>query len=238
MRIRLTMSALVLLLASGMAADEAAPTPVKEPREALERIQSIVGGWRGVGQVQRNSSKGAWKETAEWVWDLKRSPPSLKITVTDGKHLKTADLSFDIEQQVYVFKSESPDGEKLEYRGKLEKERLSLIAVRENSDEEKLTLSFLNSKRTTLLFEKKAAASTNYQRVAEVGYTREGTRLAVEGVSGKECVVTGGEGTIQVSHNGKKYWVCCTGCVAAFEEDPEGILKEYAARVAERNKKP
>lgn len=71
-----------------------------------------------------------------------------------------------------------------------------------------------------------------------MGYTREGTRLAVEGVSGKECIVTGGEGTIQVTHQGKKYWVCCSGCAAAFEEDPEGILKEYAARVAKRNRKP
>lgn len=238
MRIRLQTSLLILFLAVGMAADEAPPVPVKDPRAALEKIQSIVGGWRGVGQVQRNSSKGAWKETANWVWDLKRMTPSLKISVKDGKQLKSGDLSFDVERQEYVFSSEDPAGEKREYRGKFDKDRLALVAVHENKDEERLTLSFLNNKRTTLLFEKKGAESASYQRVAEVGYTREGTRLAVEGVSGKECIVTGGEGTIQVTHQGKKYWVCCSGCAAAFEDDPEGILKEYAARVAERNKKP
>jgi len=238
MRIRLQTGVLILFLAVGMAADEAPPVPLKDPRAALEKIQSIVGGWRGVGQVQRNSSKGAWKETANWVWDLKSMPPSLKISVKEGKQLKSGDLSFDVERQEYVFSSEDPAGEKREYRGKLDKDRLALVAVHENKDEERLTLSFLNNKRTTLLFEKKGAESASYQRVAEVGYTREGTRLAVEGVSGKECIVTGGEGTIQVTHQGKKYWVCCSGCAAAFEEDPEGILKEYAARVAKRNRKP
>lgn len=237
MRIRLMVTVFLLFLAVRIIADEPTPAPVKSPREALEKIQTVVGGWRGIGQIKRNSNTGAWKESAEWVWDLKRTPPSLKITVTDGKHLKTGDLSYDLDQQEYVFNGTSPDGEELEYRGTFDKDRLRLIAVLKNQNEERLTLSILNNKRTTLLFETKAASSSTFQRVAEVGYTREGTRLAVEGVSGKECVVTGGEGTIQVSHQGKKYWVCCTGCVAAFEEDPEGILQEYAARVAERNKK-
>ncbi len=237
MRTRLMVIVFLLFLAVGIAADEPMPTPVKNPREALEKIQTLVGGWRGIGQVKRNSNTGAWKESAEWIWDLKRTPPSLKITVTDGKHLKTGDLSYDLEKQEYVFNTESPERKELEYRGTFDKDRLSLTAVLKNQDQERLTLSILNNKRTTLLFETKGASSSTFQRVAEVGYTREGTRLAVEGVSGKECIVTGGEGTIQVSYQGKKYWVCCTGCVAAFEDDPEGVLKDYAARVAERNKK-
>jgi YHS domain-containing protein len=44
-------------------------------------------------------------------------------------------------------------------------------------------------------------------------------------------VVTGGAGTISVTHKGQTYYVCCTGCQQAFEDDPEGVLAEYAARL-------
>ena len=66
--------------------------------------------------------------------------------------------------------------------------------------------------------------------MAEVGYTREGTRLADSDSTGPECVVTGGLGTIPVSYNGKTYYVCCSGCKQAFDADPEGILAEFAQR--------
>ncbi|MCP4510175.1 MAG: YHS domain-containing protein, partial [Fuerstiella sp.] len=42
-------------------------------------------------------------------------------------------------------------------------------------------------------------------------------------------VVTGGLGTIAVSYKGKKYYVCCQGCVQAFNDDPETIIAEYNA---------
>ena len=71
--------------------------------------------------------------------------------------------------------------------------------------------------------------------MAEVGYTREGTRLAVEGGDGPECVVTGGRGSIQFSYKGQTYYVCCSGCKQAFDENPEKILSEYRERIAKRN---
>ena len=37
----------------------------------------------------------------------------------------------------------------------------------------------------------------------------------------KVCPVTGGLGTMAVSHAGKTYYVCCTGCREAFDKDPE-----------------
>jgi YHS domain-containing protein len=39
-----------------------------------------------------------------------------------------------------------------------------------------------------------------------------------------------------VQYKGKTYYVCCTGCRDAFLDDPEGILEEYAERVAKRKK--
>ena len=43
-------------------------------------------------------------------------------------------------------------------------------------------------------------------------------------------MVTGGLGTIEIEHAGKKYYVCCTGCRDLFQDDPEGVLAEYRER--------
>ncbi|MCA9060042.1 MAG: YHS domain-containing protein [Planctomycetaceae bacterium] len=40
-------------------------------------------------------------------------------------------------------------------------------------------------------------------------------------------------GTITVSYMGRSYYVCCSGCKAAFEEDPA----KWIARAAERAEK-
>ena len=58
----------------------------------------------------------------------------------------------------------------------------------------------------------------------------------VEGAGDKECVVTGGKGTMAVSFKGQTYYVCCSGCKQAFDDDPEGVIAEYKARVAKRAK--
>ena len=44
--------------------------------------------------------------------------------------------------------------------------------------------------------------------------------------------VAGQYATLAVEHNGKKYWVCCTGCRDLFRDDPEGVLEEYRQRKA------
>ena len=52
------------------------------------------------------------------------------------------------------------------------------------------------------------------------------------GQKGPECIVTGGLGTMQVSFGGNTYYVCCTGCRDAFNDDPAKIIAEYKARKA------
>ena len=54
----------------------------------------------------------------------------------------------------------------------------------------------------------------------------------------RTVVVTGGLGTIEVSYDGKSYYVCCTGCRDYFNENPKQVLKEYTERKeAEKAKK-
>ena len=53
----------------------------------------------------------------------------------------------------------------------------------------------------------------------------------------RECVVTGGLGTIEVSFEGKTYYVCCTGCRDYFNDNPKEVLAEYFARKEEEKQK-
>jgi hypothetical protein len=80
-----------------------------------------------------------------------------------------------------------------------------------------------------VLLERQGASSDQFVRLAEVGYTRQGSGFG-KSVAQRECIVTGGLGTIEVTHNGKSYYVCCTGCRDYFNENAEKVLAEFAAK--------
>ena len=44
-------------------------------KEALAQFNSLIGGWRGIGQPRRGSAAGSWQETANWVWDFSQPLP-------------------------------------------------------------------------------------------------------------------------------------------------------------------
>jgi hypothetical protein len=126
-----------------------------------------------------------------------------------------------------------PDDQRRTYRGKADGDRMVLeSAADEQNEVHRVTITRLSENRVVWLFEKRGASQTFYQRVAEIGFQREGTRLAAKDGSGPECVVTGGLGTIAVSYQGKTYYVCCTGCRDAFNDDPAGILAAWEERRA------
>lgn len=213
------------------------PDAKAEVQAALEEFNGLIGGWRGAAQPVRGSNKGAWTEKAEWVWEIKKDAVAIIYQIKDGKALTEARLTYDPKQKLFHFAANLADKTSREYTGKLDGNKLILDSA---ADQEglvhRVTITQLNEKRTLVLFEKRPAAGDRFSRVVEVGYTREGTSLAVEGAGEPECIVSGGKGTMQVSYKGKTYYVCCTGCRDAFNDDPEGIIAEAAAR-AEKKKK-
>ena len=199
--------------------------------QALQDYNVLVGGWRGVGQPKRGSQTGAWQERVESVWELKPKKSGIRWKIDAGKQWKSALLSYDEEKQVYTLNVELPDETSRTYSGKINEKRLVMESEPKVEQEiHRVTLTVLNENRVTMLLEKRPEQQSFFTRVAEIGYQRDGTRLAVAGNSGPECVVTGGLGTIAVMHQGKTYYVCCTGCRDAFNDDPEGILAEYKKR--------
>jgi YHS domain-containing protein len=223
----------VVLLAAPPQADKS----TKPAKEALAQFNSLIGGWRGTAQPRRGSAAGSWRESAEWVWDFSQPVPAIRYVVTDGKLLKSARITFDDKANQFRATVDLPDGATRDYAGKFDDDRLVLDSQPDAKQERhRITVTRLNDKRTIVLFEKKRANARAGARVAEVGYTREGTRLAVEGSDGPECVVTGGKGTIAINYKGQTYYVCCSGCKQAFNENPEKILAEYRQRIEARNK--
>lgn len=203
---------------------------------ALEEFNSLVGGWRGVGMPQRGSRKGAWLEKANWVWDFSQGI-ALKYEIDSGKLLHTARLTYDPATRQYRMQATFAEEEQRTYTGKLDGKRLTMES-KPDSDGfvHQMVITRLNSKRTLVLHQRRRDGQQLLMRVAEVGYTREGTSLAVEGAGEPECIVTGGKGTTPVTYKGKTYYVCCSGCRQAFDEDPAGVIAEYQRKVARRKK--
>ena len=199
-------------------------------KSELARWNSLVGGWRGTGQPRRGSNSGAWREDTSWAWQFSDSESALVGTVTKGKLASTLKITAKADKQFHL-QWTSPEGAMREMAGTVEENKAVFISDPDAQQEVyRVTLTPLNEQRTLILFEKRKADQQSYTRLAEVGYTREGTRLAGSGGGQPECIVTGGLGTIKVEYKGKTYYVCCSGCQQAFQDDPEGVLKDYQAR--------
>ena len=249
MRPRISLGLLLisgLLMAGIVAAEEKAAEEPANPdngdraaaREALEEFNSLIGGWRGVGQVRRGSNRGAWFETAEWVWRIKSEVPALTYEVDKGRQLKTATLTYDPAKEMFHLAAVSPDDEERKYSGKIEDDKLVLESTADaDGTVHRITITRLNEKRTLVLFQKRSDSQTRFSRVAEVGYTREGTKLAEVGGGSPQCIVTGGKGTSTIEYKGKTYYLCCSGCREAFLEDPEGIIAEAKERLEKKRAK-
>ena len=204
-------------------------------QEALAELNPLVGGWRGVGQPVRNSNKGSWSESAEWVWEIRKDHVGVRYNVKDGKHLATALVSWDPQKKEFSLTATLPDKSERAYTGKSSGNKTTFESQPDaNGDVHQIVLTQLNEKRTLVLFQIRPQDQKQFTRVAEVGYTREGTKLADEGAGGPECIVTGGKGTMSTVYKGKTYWFCCTGCRDAFLDDPDAIIAQAEAKAAKK----
>ncbi len=223
------MAATGLLMTLGLRAAEGPGGPRLADQAALKPYGGLVGTWRGTGQVQRGRSQGAWTESASWAWKLSADSASLEMAVEKGKFLKAALLKPGEGPGSFVLDATLADGSTRTFRGKAEAGKpLALAAEGAGEGVRRVTLTIPNDLRFLVLLESKAAAGS-YARLGEVGYTRNGVSFAA-GEAGPVCVVTEGRGTIQVSHQGKTYWVCCSGCRDLFNENPTAIIAEAEAK--------
>ena len=203
--------------------------------EALADFNLLVGEWRGIGQPKRGSQQGAWQETATCLWELSPAANGLRWKADAGKLWASLLISYDPQSKTYSVTLSPHDGSSRSFTGTIEQNKLVVESPADKSGEvQRLTWLILNENRLTVLLEKRLESQSFHNRVAEIAFQRQGTKLEASEGNGPECVVTGGKGTISVSHKGKSYFVCCTGCRDAFNDDPEGILAAWEAKKSKK----
>jgi hypothetical protein len=219
------------------------PEAVTNAKTALAPLQGLVGEWNGAGQPRRGSNVGAWSETSDWAWhfDSKAKQPTadLRCRFKENKYFAQLVVVPGAKAKQFRLTGTLPDGKSseefeavLDDAGTLTATRIAEkdAAAKETPPDRpaRITLKTVaNGDRLVVLYER--AAGDGFARLAEVGATRVGGMFAA-GAAGPECIVTGGRGTIAVTHAGQTYYVCCSGCKEAFDADPAGIVAEYMAR--------
>lgn len=217
-------------------------------REALRPLQPVVGTWRG------NTFRENAVHEAAWAWDHKTNPeqPALVMTAAKNPFFKEARLTFNPAKQTYLLTLAQAKGETRLLEGtfieppmdvpgddgrSLQRTyQLQLEQVEPKSGERWQVVLNQQENNRVLIELAKRRGSAAFRRFDTISEQREGTNFALsdEGYGEKTCIISGGLGTTAVSHAGKTYYVCCSGCKAAFEDDPEKWIAEAKKR-AEMN---
>jgi YHS domain-containing protein len=210
-------------------------TPKATPaREALKPLNVLVGSWKGTGTPEgslQERQKGHWVETVVWEWQFKGDDAWLTVTFDKGKYFKHGELRPKRDAAGFELILTTVDKEKLTYSGTLNGKQLALERpLKDTKLVERLTFSLLHDNRITYRLDTRPESGTLLTRKYLVGLTKEGEPFADVGPSERECIVSGGTGTIAVSFEGKTYYVCCTGCRDEFKENAAKYVKEWEAK--------
>ncbi len=214
--------------------------PTKEQaatKEALQALNDYIGEWKGSGAPSgaRPGTNAGWTENLGWSWRFKGDDAWMTFAVKDGKHFKSGELRYLPETKRYQFTAVDSKDKKLVFEGELKDEILTL----ERTDPDTRELQRMTMKtpaegvRFVYTYDHKPKGRTVFIKDYQVALTKEG--LSLGGKEKKvECVVSGGLGTIPVSYKGEMFYVCCSGCRDAFNEDPAKYVAEFKAKKAKK----
>jgi hypothetical protein len=199
-------------------------------KEALQELNDYIGLWKGNGTNEKDKL-AIWKENADWSWRFKGKDAWLRLTLTPGKHFKGGELHFLPDRELYQMTMQDSSGKKQVFEGKLKKHKLTLERRDPDSGAtQQIQMNLAGGGiRFIYAYNVKPANRTFFNKEFQVGFTKEGESF---GTSAKkvECIVTGGLGTIPVTYNNMTYYVCCSGCRDAFNENPAKFVREYLAK--------
>lgn len=235
------LASLAVPLALCAAAQTIAAVPDDSPRTAKEGLRvfhDLIGSWRAAGNPEGSRAekqKGFWTETLSWEWQFKGKDAWLKVEFKNGKHYASGELRYVPEKGHYQLALKTPVGETHTFTGLFKDRRLTVERVVEDAHEtQRLVLTLLHANRFLYRYEVKPDGRPLFALRFQVGATKEGVPFAAAGSVQPECVVSGGLGTTPVIHNGKTYYVCCSGCRDAFRDEPEKYIREYEEAQAKK----
>jgi hypothetical protein len=149
----------------------------------------------------------------------------------DNKAFKTAEIRWDAEKKEFEATVVDLKDAKKVFIGKLVKDTLTFERTDEDSKAiERLKINSIdNGARISANLSHKPADKTAYATDFDVSYANKAVSFA-PGVKKPECIVSGGVGNGTVTHNGKTYYICCSGCRDAFMANPDKFVKEWEAK--------
>ena len=216
----------------------------------LQPIQILLGKWRGTTRREYESFKAV--DSHEWVWDLRTNPeqPALVMASDKSPYLRSGRLSWDLGNQKFVLTGVDAEGRERKLVGDFteaphevigsddKQHRVFRLELNEDlaAAGEQWQLAIAQQENNRYLLEVgKRRGKADFARFDTVSTQREGTSFALSdtGYAERTCIISEGLGTTEVTWKGRSYWVCCSGCKAAFEDDPA----TWIARAAERAEK-
>jgi ribosomal protein L24E len=233
--------------ASANAAATAAGFTRDEVLAALKPMQILRDEWNAVRQKSVGSQDAG--EDFSWIWDHRTNPkqPALVMTSPNGKYFHHLRLSYDPPHAQFQLELTDPEDKVRQFTGdysepvqevttadnkvhRVYKLQLTEVEPSDGKDQWQLVLNQQENNRYLLEMNRKRGES--FQRFETISAQRKGTSFALSDTDygDRTCVISGGLGTMQVSYNGKSYWVCCSGCQAAFNEEPARWIAEYEAK--------
>ncbi|MFN0198776.1 MAG: hypothetical protein ACKVT0_18670 [Planctomycetaceae bacterium] len=230
--------------------DEAdAHRKMEDVMTALKPLQVVLGNWNGITKNKVNGFNGM--EVADWVWDLKTDPhqPALVLDAPMGNYIHKARLTYDADNRKFQLTTTDADKHEKVYAGEFTQEvedvpgddkklqrtfELTFVQVTPPETKKSGRLTFRQLDNNRYQMEVADKRGKNWHVADIVANQRQGTSFALSDTDygDKTCIISQGLGTISISYQGKTFWVCCSGCKAAFEEDP----KKWIARMEEREK--
>lgn len=219
----------------------------------LQPLQVLLGKWRGTTRIDYDGFKAV--DSHEWIWDLKSDhrQPALVTESDKSPYLRRARLTWNTETEQFLLEVTDGDGQARTMTGdftepvhevvgsddKLHKAFRLEFTQQPSADSEGAAGTYLwqiaialQEQNRYLLEVSRRRGRADFRRFDTVSTQREGTSFARSDTDYAErtCIISEGLGTIEVSYKGRSYWVCCTGCKAAFEEDPETWITRAARR--------
>lgn len=214
-------------------------------RDALRPLQVLVGKWRGITRKSVAGAKGI--EEPAWRWDFSDpKQPALAFESNSSPFLKNGKLTWLPKEREFRLVAETKNGVTKTYRGKYTKPiedvpgdgkvlertytlKFTQIEPSPGGREPNYEIEFDQHANNRYLMIVRNKAGDSVREEDRVANQREGTSFAakLDDYGDKTCVVSQGLGTTTVSHDGKTYYVCCSGCKKAFEAEPEKWIASF-----------